>query len=119
MIGLKRERAELYTRVDARIDQMLADGFADEVRGLMSKGYTPDSPALSAIGYGEMAAYIKGEMSLEDAVILIKRRTRQFVRRQANWFKESDPRICWFEMNAETHEVIETYIMSKEGWQNE
>ena len=116
LIGLKRERDELYARIDARIEQMLADGLADEVRGLLARGYAPDAPALSAIGYGEMAAYIKGEMSLEEAVTLIKRRTRQFVRRQANWFKESDPRIRWFAMQEDVRSAIWTYIMEAEGW---
>lgn len=119
IIGLKRERAELYARIDARIGQMLADGFADEVRGLLAKGYAPDAPALSAIGYCEMAATIKGEMSLDEAVVLIKRRTRQFVRRQANWFKENDPKIRWFEMNAPAQAAVKAYILSAEGWQVE
>jgi len=119
MIGLKRERPELYARIDARIEGMIADGFADEVRGLLARGYAPDSPALSAIGYSEMAAYAKGEMSLDEAVLLIKRRTRQFVRRQANWFKESDPKIRWFEMNAHAQAAVKAYMLSEEGWQNE
>jgi tRNA dimethylallyltransferase len=116
MIGLKRERTELYARIDARIEQMIADGFADEVRGLLAKGYATDSPALSAIGYGEMAAYVKGEMTLDEAVMLIKRRTRQFVRRQANWFKESDPKIKWFEMGEGIGKIVVDYILKSEGW---
>jgi len=117
LIGLKRERAELYARIDARIEQMLADGFADEVRGLLARGYAPDAPALSAIGYGEMAAYIKGEMNLEEAVLLIKRRTRLFVRRQANWFKQDDPRIRWFSMQGDVRSVVRSYILDVEEWQ--
>lgn len=116
LIGLKRERAELYARIDARIEQMLADGFADEVRRLLARGCAPDAPALSAIGYGEMSAYVKGEMSLEEAITLIKRRTRQFVRRQANWFKESDPRIRWFSMDGDVRSAVWVYIMEAEGW---
>jgi len=119
MIGLKRTRTELYARIDARIEGMLADGFADEVRGLLAKGYSAESPALSAIGYDELAAYLKGKITLDEAVTLIKRRTRQFVRRQANWFKESDPKIRWFEMNAGTREAVREYILSEDGWQDE
>lgn len=119
MIGLKRERRELYARVDARIEQMLANGFEQEVKGLLAKGYSADAPALSAIGYREMVATIRGEMSMNEAVTLIKRRTRQFVRRQANWFKESDPKIRWFEVQAGLKEAVAAYIMSEEGWQDE
>jgi tRNA dimethylallyltransferase len=119
MIGLKRERAELYERIDARIEQMLADGLVEEVRGLLAKGYTAENPAMSAIGYREISQYVSGEMSLDEAVMLMKRRTRQFVRRQANWFKDSDPTIRWFNMEAGTKEAIEAYILSKEDWQYE
>jgi tRNA dimethylallyltransferase len=101
-IGLNRPRQELYQRIDLRIEQMLANGFVDEVKGLLEKGYHPEQSALSAIGYGEIAATIQGKSSLEDAVALIKRHTRQFVRRQANWFKESDPSIHWFQVNSDT-----------------
>ena len=117
MIGLRRERAELYARIDARIEQMLAGGFADEVRELLTRGFAPDAPALSAIGYEEMAACVTGEMSMDEAVVLIKRRTRQLVRRQANWFKESDPRIRWFDMQADVRAAIRSYIMESKGWQ--
>jgi tRNA dimethylallyltransferase len=116
LIGLQRPRPELYARVDARIAQMLADGFEAEVRGLLEKGYSPDAPALSAIGYREMIAYIQGECSLEEAVTLIKRRTRLFVRRQANWFKPSDARIHWFDAQDVKTQAIIDFIMSKEGW---
>jgi len=119
MIGLKRERAELYERIDARIEQMLANGLVEEVKGLLEKGCTAENPAMSAIGYREISQYIQGEMSLDEAVMLMKRRTRQFVRRQANWFKESDARIRWFAMEADVKDTIETYILSKEGWQHE
>ena len=104
-IGLTRPRKELYARVDARIDAMLANGFVNEVRELLSQGYSPDLPTLSAIGYRELVAYLKGKISLQEAVKLIKRHTRQFVRRQANWFKENDPNIHWF--TVEPHAVTE------------
>ncbi|BBB48739.1 tRNA (adenosine(37)-N6)-dimethylallyltransferase MiaA [Pelolinea submarina] len=118
LIGLKRDRPELYERVDMRIEKMLADGFEAEVRGLLEKGYSADAPALSAIGYREMIEYVQGKISLEEAVMLIKRRTRLFVRRQANWFKESDPRIRWFDAAQDNHKAIIDFIMSGEGWQN-
>ncbi len=96
-IGLKRPRVELYQRIDRRIEQMLAAGLVEEVNALLKK-YPPDCPAFSAIGYREIIAYLQGNTTLEDAVAAIKRTTRQFVRRQANWFKPNDPQIYWFEV---------------------
>jgi tRNA dimethylallyltransferase len=111
-IGLHRPRAELYNRIDQRIDDMLAAGFVDEVKRLLDKGYSPKLPSLSAIGYAEIIAYLEGKMSLEEAIVLIRRSTRQFVRRQANWFKLSDPSIQWFCANDEPLEEIERTIRS-------
>lgn len=98
-IGLIRPREELYQRVDERIDLMFAHGFIDEVKGLLDQGYSPTLPSMSAIGYRECVRVIKGELSTEQAKAEMKRITRVFVRRQANWFKESDPQIKWFHPN--------------------
>jgi tRNA dimethylallyltransferase len=115
-IGLIRPRTELYARIDKRIEAMLEAGFEGEVRNLLDKGYSAELPTLSAIGYREMISYIKGEMTLEDAVIQMKRMTRQFVRRQTNWFKATDPQIHWFDVNQNTTADIEAFIRSSQGW---
>lgn len=110
-IGLIRPRAELYQRVDERIEMMFANGFIDEVKGLLDKGYSPILPGMSAIGYRECVSVIKGELSTEQAKAEMKRITRIFVRRQANWFKESDPQIGWFNPNEkDTGAEIEQFI---------
>jgi tRNA dimethylallyltransferase len=116
MIGLKRPRPELYARVDGRIEAMLAQGFQDEVRNLLAKGYSPDLPNLSAIGYREMIAVLQEKLSIEEAVVLIKRSTRQFVRRQANWFKEDDPTIHWFDAGTVTVEKLIDLIRCDQNW---
>jgi tRNA dimethylallyltransferase len=95
-IGLHLPRKELYTRIDARIEGMIEAGLVDEVRSLMAAGLSSEAPAMSAIGYRQIARYLQGEISEEDAVHAIRRATRQLVRRQANWFKADDPRIHWF-----------------------
>ena len=96
-IGLARPRPELYARIDERIEAMFANSLLDEVRSLLERGYSPDLPSMSAIGYRESAAVLRGEMTLDEAKIQMKRLTRVFVRRQANWFKAGDPAIHWFE----------------------
>jgi tRNA dimethylallyltransferase len=109
-IGLTRPRSELYARIDARIDEMIAAGFVYEVQNLLDKGYTPTLPSFSAIGYREIAAYLYGEISLEEAVRVIRRRSRIYVRRQANWFKPDDPAIHWFDLQTSDMDAIEVRI---------
>ncbi len=98
IIGLTRERTELYAIVDQRIEKMFADGLIAEVQTLISKGYSADLPSMSAIGYREVVQYLEGKMTLEDAKTLMRRNTRKFIRRQANWFKSDDTAIHWYSM---------------------
>jgi tRNA dimethylallyltransferase len=95
-IGLYRPRKELYARIDQRIEEMLAAGLLAEVETILSKGYDPSQPPLSAIGYRQIIAHLRGDIRLSEAVERMKRCTRLFVRRQANWFKREDERIHWF-----------------------
>jgi len=97
ILGLKRDRTELYRRIDQRIDEMIENGLIEEIKGLIDKGYSPELPAFSAIGYSQLIGYLQGNISLEEAVRLIKRQSRIFVRRQSNWFKEKDSAIHWFD----------------------
>ncbi len=96
ILGIDRSRDELYERIDRRIEQMMDEGFVEEVERLLTQGFSPELPTMSAIGYREMIQHLQGELSLAEAVTLIKRNTRIFVRRQANWFKKGDTRITWF-----------------------
>jgi tRNA dimethylallyltransferase len=109
-LGLRRPRPELYARVDERIDSMFANGLLNEVEKLLQKGYAPSLPSLSAIGYREAVAVVQGELSLEEAKTQMKRITRVFVRRQANWFKETDEQIRWFEMQPGTVDQVEQFL---------
>ena len=109
-IGLTRSRAELYERVDQRIEAMFANGFVDEVKNLLEKGYSPALPSMFAIGYRECIRVLKSELTIEQAKVEMRRATRIFVRRQANWFKESDPNIMWFKVEDGVEQRIETYI---------
>ncbi len=111
LIGLTCPRPELYQRIDERIQKMIDSGLVNEVRDLLAKGYSPTLPTMSAIGYGEIVAYLQGDISLEEAVMLMKRRTREFVRRQANWFKADDPDIHWYQSKPDPVQEIAQLIM--------
>lgn len=117
MVGLRRPRAELYRRVDERIDAMLSSGLVEEVQALLDAGYAADLPTLSAIGYREVAAALRGEITLEEAAQQMKRLTRRFVRHQGAWFSEKDPMIHWFEASdPQVVQQIEALVRSPENW---
>jgi tRNA dimethylallyltransferase len=109
-IGLTLPRPELYARLDARVGAMLEAGLVEEVRGLAAQGYGWDLPAMSALGYQQIGQYLRGECDLGEAVRRIKSATRKFVRRQANWFKSTDPAIRWFDAARTRVEEVAAYI---------
>ncbi|HXV82461.1 MAG TPA: tRNA (adenosine(37)-N6)-dimethylallyltransferase MiaA [Candidatus Binatia bacterium] len=94
-IGIQRERAELYRSIDQRCDAMIAMGLVDEVRALCEKGYSLDLKPLRSVGYKQVGWFLKGQMGLEEAVVLMKRDTRRLAKRQLTWFR-SDGEIHWF-----------------------
>jgi tRNA dimethylallyltransferase len=109
-LGLIRPRPELYERVDQRIELMFATGFLEEVKTLLARGYSPSLPTMSAIGYRECIRVINGDLDEEQAKAEIRRATRVFVRRQANWFKETDPTIKWFRVEEGMVDGIESFV---------
>ncbi|HHX63466.1 MAG TPA: tRNA (adenosine(37)-N6)-dimethylallyltransferase MiaA [Chloroflexi bacterium] len=96
-VGLTMPRPRLYARIDERIHHMIERGLVDEVRSLLARGYDADLAAMSGLGYREIARHLRGEISLDDAITLMKRHTRRFVRQQYNWFRLDDPAIQWFD----------------------
>jgi tRNA dimethylallyltransferase len=100
LIGLRRPRADLYARIDARIESMWRQGLLEETRRLLERGYERGLPSMSAIGYSQCVAVIDGTLEPEQAKAEMRRLTHAFVRRQANWFKEADPGIIWFDAGA-------------------
>ena len=96
VIGLSLPRQVLYERIEKRIDAMIEAGWIDEVQQLLQDGVSPEAQAMKAIGYKELALYLDGQLSLEVASELIKKRTRHFAKRQMTWFKRM-PYIRWYE----------------------
>ena len=97
VIGPTLERAALYDRIDRRVDAMITAGWQGEVARLLGAGYSAETPAMGAIGYREMVAYVTGKLSLEQATLRIKSATHRFSRQQNAWFRRSDPRIRWLD----------------------
>ncbi len=98
IFGLTMQRNLLYRRIEQRVDQMIAAGLVEEVKSLLDKGIKRSMTAMQGLGYKEIAAYLAGEISLEEAIELIKRDTRRFAKRQITWFKR-DPRIHWLDVH--------------------
>jgi tRNA dimethylallyltransferase len=100
IIGLTTDRQALYERIDRRVDAMLAAGLVDEVRRLLDRGYDRGLTSMQGLGYKEIAAYLHGECTLEEAVEALKRGTRRFAKRQLSWFRHM-PDIRWMEADPE------------------
>ncbi|WP_209847252.1 tRNA (adenosine(37)-N6)-dimethylallyltransferase MiaA [Paenibacillus sediminis] len=87
IIGLTMDRQMLYNRIEERIDEMIELGLVDEVDSLLKRGYSPNLVSMQGLGYKEIAAYLQGEVSFEEAVEWLKRDTRRFAKRQLSWFR--------------------------------
>jgi tRNA dimethylallyltransferase len=96
-ICLARGREDLHARIETRIEQQIAAGWVGEVRRLLPLGLENNPSALQAAGYRELVAHIHGEISLDNAVALIKTRTRQLAKRQLTWFRR-EPDLQWTEI---------------------
>lgn len=93
---LNDKREFLYEKIDQRVDQMIHAGLEKEVQKLLDMGYTRELVSMQGLGYKEMISYLMGEISLEEAIYLIKRDTRHFAKRQITWFKR-EPDAVWID----------------------
>lgn len=94
-IGLRAERTVLYERIEARTDQMMAQGFPEEVRRLLDMGFHEGLKPMQALGYKQLVRVLSGDLDLEEAVCQVKRETRRYAKRQLTWFG-ADPDVRWF-----------------------
>jgi tRNA dimethylallyltransferase len=101
-IILTLDRAALHARLDARVERMIAAGLVAEVRALLDRGYDPALPAMSGIGYAEIVAHLRGDLSLPDAIAQIKANTHRYVRHQETWLRRN--------------RAAERFDVAEEGW---
>lgn len=106
-LGVNRDRADLFERINSRVDKMITDGLVNEVKSLLS---IRNTNALKTVGYREIFDYLDGKISLDLAIEQIKTNTRRYAKRQIGWFSR-DKEMPWF--NPENIEEIENYIKSK------
>ena len=105
MIGLTRQRSELYQRIEARVDKMFADGLIEEVKSILEMGYDPKIKPLQSLGYKQVVEYLMGECDQAEAIASTKKATRNYAKRQLTWFRRAD-RIRWFSLSEERTEQL-------------
>lgn len=117
LIGLRRDRAHLYQRIEVRVENYITAGLVAEVERLLATGLSEDSPAMRGLGYRQIIPYLKGQQSLEEAVSILKRDTRRFAKRQMTWFR-ADQNIKWIDLkvNEDAAETADRVMrLKKEG----
>ncbi len=116
MIGLNMDRSKLYERINNRVDLMIDQGLVKEVEHIISLGYNKDLVSMQGIGYKEIIMYLEGEFSLDESIELIKRKSRNYAKRQLTWFRR-DKRINWIDLDEYSKlEEVSEYIV---GYANE
>ena len=98
VLGLTMERSALYRRIEDRVEVELAKGLVDETRRLLTEGYERQSVPMKSLGYRQMAGYLEGEYTYDEAVRRLKRDTRHFAKRQITWFRK-EPNLVWIELD--------------------
>jgi tRNA dimethylallyltransferase len=111
MVGIRRDRGDLYERIERRVDRMVAEGFEAEVRRLVSLERPLSREAKQALGYGEMIQWMRDGGDLDETIELIRRRTRQFAKRQLTWLRRFDD-LVWISAGTETgpEEIAEEIV---------
>lgn len=119
IICLTMDRSKLYERINARVDLMMEQGLVEEVENLLAQGYDRSLVSMQGLGYKEIAAYLHGECSREQAVHDLKQGTRRFAKRQLSWFRHMKD-VAWVDVtdeqkNTEHLHTIRAIIAGKFG----
>ena len=107
IVGIRRDRKELYTLINQRVDLMMDKGLLDEVKQLKKMGYNKDHPGMKGIGYKEILEHLEGSISLDEAVHQVKKNSRRYAKRQFTWFNRMEG-VNWFD--AEDRNNIISFI---------
>ncbi len=99
--GLLWNRVSLYKNIERRVDKMIEDGLVEEVKNILSRGYSKDLNSLNTVGYKEIIAFLDDQVTLQRAVELIKRNSRRYAKRQITWFNEKKD-IVWYTIDEKT-----------------
>ncbi|EKP93929.1 tRNA isopentenyltransferase MiaA [Thermaerobacter subterraneus DSM 13965] len=113
--GLTAPRDDVYRAIARRVDRQLARGLVEEVRRLLEAGYDPRLPALQALGYKEIAGYLRGEYDLAEARRRLIRNTRHYAKRQWTWFRHQLPEVRWFDRREWTLPQVARFIAAEAG----
>lgn len=125
MIGLNRDREQLYHRIDERVEEMFARGLVQETERLLAKGYGRELGTMKGLGYRQVAGYLAGEYGQEEARRLVKRDTRHFAKRQLTWFRK-EPALHWWPLDIQDgpevvaerlFETIQTFVRDMDNRQ--
>lgn len=107
IFGLRMDREKLYERINQRVDLMMEKGLVQEVKKLVEMGYDNSTIAMQGIGYKEILSYLKGEITLDEAIYVLKRDTRHYAKRQLTWFNRMED-VTWIDIdqNSNLTEII-------------
>ncbi len=116
ILGLTMDRERLYDRINKRVDLMIQKGLVQEVKSLVERGFDTKYTSMQGLGYKEIISYLKGEMSLDDAIYILKRDTRRYAKRQITWFKRIEG-VYWLDLDRfkdadELTDAAVTYVKS-------
>lgn len=111
VFGLHWDREKLYTRINQRVDQMMALGLVEEVQSILSEGYSKQLQSLQTVGYREVLSFLDGEFSKEEMVEKIKTNTRRYAKRQLTWFRRWDF-IHWLDAENYSSEELKDQVLS-------
>ncbi|HBF37453.1 MAG TPA: tRNA (adenosine(37)-N6)-dimethylallyltransferase MiaA, partial [Firmicutes bacterium] len=111
---LDRGREELYRRIEDRVDSMLNQGLVQEVQRLLKQGYSPKLKAMQSLGYQQMNQYLQNMISIEEAQIVMKQKTRNYAKRQLTWFRK-EPIDRWLNISGKNEEFFDEILNYIEG----
>ncbi len=110
---INMNRDTLYKRIDKRVDIMLKEGLIDEVHGLLSRGLNEKHVSMQGIGYKEICQYLRGELTKEESIELLKQNTRHFAKRQLTWFRRERD-VIWVDKDSfDSEDAFRTDILNK------